>query len=66
MVSELRVFGENGFLEMFSSYILVECKVSFIKINLKNLWVIEVNGRNEILGLGVCDFEDDGLNKLVE
>lgn len=66
LVSDLRVFGENGFLEIFGNYILVERKVSFIKINFKNLRVIEVNGKSEFLGLGICEFEDDGLSKLVE
>lgn len=66
MVNELRVFGENGFFEMFFSYVLVERKVSFIKINFKNLRVIEVSGKSEFLGMGVCEFEEDGLNKLVE
>ncbi|XP_054179216.1 zinc fingers and homeoboxes protein 3 isoform X2 [Homo sapiens] len=66
LASELRVSGENGSLEMPSSHILAERKVSPIKINLKNLRVTEANGRNEIPGLGACDPEDDESNKLAE
>nr|XP_048296889.1 zinc fingers and homeoboxes protein 3 isoform X2 [Myodes glareolus] len=66
LASELRVPGENGSPEMFLSHTLAERKVSPIKINLKNLRVTEASGKNELPGLGVCEPEEDGLNKLVE
>ncbi|ERE70433.1 zinc fingers and homeoboxes protein 3 isoform X1 [Cricetulus griseus] len=66
LASELRVLGENGSPEMFLSHTLAERKVSPIKINLKNLRVTEASGKNELPGLGVCETEEDGLNKLVE
>ncbi|XP_008847810.1 zinc fingers and homeoboxes protein 3 isoform X1 [Nannospalax galili] len=66
LTGELRVPGENGSPEMFLSQALAERKVSPIKINLKNLRVTEASGRSELLGLGACEPEDDGLNKLVE
>lgn len=59
-----RVPGENGSPEVPSSHILAERKVSPIKINLKNLRVTEANGKSELPGLGTCDPEDDGSNKL--
>lgn len=61
---ELRVPGENGSPDVPSSHTLAERKVSPIKINLKNLRVTEANGKSELPGLGTCDPEDDGLNKL--
>lgn len=66
LASELRIPGENGSPEMFFSHTLAERKVSPIKINLKNLRVTEASGKSEFPGMGVCEPEEDGLNKLVE
>lgn len=68
LASELRAPGENGSSEMFFSHTLAERKVSPIKINLKNLRVTEASGKSELpgVGMGVCEPEDDGLNKAVE
>lgn len=66
LAGDLRVPGENGSLEMPSSHMLAERKVSPIKINLKNLRVTEANGKSELPGLGPCEPEDDGPNKLAE
>ncbi|KAM5245883.1 zinc fingers and homeoboxes protein 3 [Ctenodactylus gundi] len=66
LASELRAAGENGSTEMPVSQTLAERKVSPIKINLKNLRVTEASGKSELPGLGACEPEDDGLNKLTE
>lgn len=66
LAGELRVPGENGSPEMLLSQTLAERKVSPIKINLKNLRVTEASGKSELAGLGTCEPEDDGLNKLAE
>nr|XP_012610138.1 zinc fingers and homeoboxes protein 3 isoform X1 [Microcebus murinus]XP_012610140.1 zinc fingers and homeoboxes protein 3 isoform X1 [Microcebus murinus]XP_012610141.1 zinc fingers and homeoboxes protein 3 isoform X1 [Microcebus murinus]XP_012610142.1 zinc fingers and homeoboxes protein 3 isoform X1 [Microcebus murinus] len=66
LASELRVPGENGSPEVPGSHTSAERKVSPIKINLKNLRVTEANGKSEIPGLGTCEPEDDGSNKLAE
>ncbi|KAM6163854.1 zinc fingers and homeoboxes protein 3 [Rhynchocyon petersi] len=66
LASELRVTGENGSLEGPSGHSMAERKVTPIKINLKNLRVTEANGKSELLGLGICEPEEDGLSKLAE
>lgn len=66
LAGELRVAGENGSPEMPMNQTSAERKVSPIKINLKNLRVTEASGKNDLAGLGVCEPEDDGLNKLAE
>lgn len=66
LASELRVLGEDGSAEVPGSHISAERKVSPIKINLKNLRVTEANGKSELPGLGACEPEDDGSNKLAE
>lgn len=66
LADDLRVSGENGSPEVPSSHTLAERKVSPIKINLKNLRVTEANGKSELPGLGACEPEDDGPNKLAE
>ena len=45
---------------------LAERKVSPIKINLKNLRVTEANGKGELVGLGICEPEDEAPGKLAE
>ncbi|XP_013005784.1 zinc fingers and homeoboxes protein 3 [Cavia porcellus] len=66
LAHELRVAAENGSPEMPINQTSAERKVSPIKINLKNLRVTEASGKNDLPSLGVCEPEDDGLNKLVE
>ncbi|XP_057558498.1 zinc fingers and homeoboxes protein 3 isoform X2 [Hippopotamus amphibius kiboko] len=63
---DLRVLGEDGSPEVPGSLALAERKVSPIKINLKNLRVTEANGKGELLGLGICEPEDDAPSKLAE
>lgn len=66
LASELSIAGENGSPEMLINQTSAERKVSPIKINLKNLRVTEASGKSDLPGLGTCEPEDDGLNKLVE
>ncbi|XP_023570532.1 zinc fingers and homeoboxes protein 3 isoform X2 [Octodon degus] len=66
LAGELRVAGENGSPEVPINQTSAERKVSPIKINLKNLRVTEASGKGDLAGLGICEPEDDGLNKLAE
>lgn len=66
LAGDLGAPGEKGPLEVPSSDMLAERKVSPIKINLKNLRVTEANGKGGLPGLGPCEPEDDGPSKPAE